>query len=123
MSTASVSRPAVGMLRATLRVDPARECPHRESLDIHRRTATSLRAGAHVRRRIASSSKDTGASRRARTSAQVRGPILAMRGGRRGVLTPWARLPFGRGVISLGLLSLRERGVLTPWPPLPSGEG
>ena len=42
MSTASVSRLSVGMLRATLRVDLARECPHRESLEIHRRSATSL---------------------------------------------------------------------------------
>src|SRR5882672_4018803 len=97
MSTASVSRPSVGMLRATLCVDPARECPHRESLEIHRRTATSLRASAHVRRRIASSSKDTGASRGARASAWVRGPILAMRRGGRGVLTPWPPLPWGEG--------------------------
>src|SRR6185437_7988009 len=67
------------MLRATRRVDPARGCPHRESLEIYRRTATSLRARAHVRGRIASSPKDTGAVKSARARARARGPIVATR--------------------------------------------
>src|SRR6266850_2068594 len=94
MSSAAVSRPPVELLRATRCVAPARGCPHRESVEIQQRTTTILRASVQVHRRSASFSKDTGAARSARTSARVRGPILAMRRGGRGVLTPWPRLPF-----------------------------
>src|SRR3989454_5910574 len=86
------------MLRARMCVDPARECPHQESLEIQQRTATMLRARAQVRGRSASSPKDPGAWSSTRVSTRARGPIVAMRD--------------GRGEV-----------VLTPWPPLPSGEG
>src|SRR2546430_3442636 len=78
-------------------VAPARECPHRESVEIHQGSATMLRVSVHARQRSAAVSKDTGAARGARTSARVRGPIIAKRRGGRGVLTPWARLPSGEG--------------------------
>src|SRR2546423_1078080 len=55
---------------------------------------------------------DTGALRSARTSARVRGPIIAMRRGGRGVLTPWPRLPSGEGGSSppVPLCAMRRRG-------------
>src|SRR2546426_4608727 len=100
------------MLRARMCVDPARECPHQESLEIQQRTATMLRARAQVRGRSASSPKDSGASRSTRVSTRARGPIVAMRDGRREMERPHPLAPLPTGEV-----------VLTPWPPLPSGEG